>query len=93
MDIWAFLFSAKYGNSSFVNSQIGQYFDYMMFSFTSPITSTGLVTAAVTPLSTIPVYKNNGASQATTSDMTQNLHYILTFVDTLNSGAGGFVLR
>lgn len=69
------------------------------YGFVAPASSTGLVTATIigangqTIGSGINVYKNNGAAQATNGDITVNLHYLLTFVDSLNGGNGGFVLR
>jgi hypothetical protein len=44
-------------------------------------------------LATLNVYKTNGGAQATTNDVTSGRQYWLTYVDSLNSGAGGFVLR
>lgn len=80
-----------------VSPLIRQYNDYDVYSFVAAATSTGPVTAfVVTPqakLATLNVYKNNGAAQATTNDVLINLQYQLTYVDSLNNGAGGFVLR
>lgn len=60
-------------------------------------TSTGAVTALVAipqgNLGTIIVYKSNGAVQAAAGDITGGLLYDFTYVDTLNGGNGGFVLR
>lgn len=79
------------------------YYDYDVFSAVAANTSSGPVTAhVVTPtrpnaaafaLPTLKVYKGNGASQAGAGDLTQGLHYTWTFVDSLDSGVGGFVLR
>lgn len=73
------------------------YLDYLSFPFVAPATSTGLVTATVMPtkgtLATLNVYKTNGSAQATTNDITINLFYQLFYVDSLNAGAGGFVLK
>lgn len=73
------------------------YFDYEVFSFVAEATSTGAVTATVVPatgaLATLKVYKTNGSAQAGNNDLTIGLHYTATYVDTLDSGAGGFVLR
>jgi len=67
------------------------------FGFVAPATSSGLVTALVQTstgaLAEVPVYKNNGAAQAAGGDVVANLHYLLTYVDSLNAGAGGFVIR
>jgi hypothetical protein len=76
---------------------VSQYADFDTFRFVADATSTGLLSAkVVTPqgtLATLNVYKTNGSAQATTGDVTINLQYDLTFVDSLNSGAGGLVLR
>jgi hypothetical protein len=73
------------------------YADFDTFRFVADATSTGLLSAkVVTPqgaLTALNIYKSNGSAQATTGDITINLQYDLTFVDSLNSGNGGFVLR
>lgn len=73
------------------------YFDFDTYRAVAAATSTGLVTASVvTPqgaLATIKVFKTNGSAQATTGDITIGLLYDFTYVDSLDSGAGGFVLR
>jgi len=74
-----------------------QYNDFDSFRFIAANTTTGLVTAnVVTPqgaLATLNVYKTNGSAQATTGDIVLDRFYELIYVDALNSGAGGFVLR
>jgi hypothetical protein len=76
---------------------IKQYNDFDTFRAVAANTTTGLVTAlVVTPqgaLGTIKVFKTNGSAQATTGDITSGLLYDFTFVDSLDSGNGGFVLR
>lgn len=74
------------------------YRDYDTYRAVAVNTSTGAVTALVVTqegaaLGTVPVYKNNGAAPASTGDITAGLLYDFTYVDSLNSGAGGFVLR
>lgn len=79
------------------------YYDYDVFSGVAAETSTGPVTAhVVTPvrpnvgefaLDTLKVYKTNGSAQAGAGDLTQGLHYTFTFVDLLDGGNGGLVLR
>jgi hypothetical protein len=73
------------------------YYDYDTFRAVAANTTTGTVTALVaTPqgnLGTIKVFKSNGATQATTGDITSGLLYDFTYVDSLDSGNGGFVLR
>jgi hypothetical protein len=73
------------------------YFDFDTFRAVAANTTTGTVTALVaTPqgnLATLKVFKSNGAAQATTGDIVSGLLYDFTYVDSLDSGAGGFVLR
>lgn len=79
------------------------YYDYDVFSAVAANTSVGPVTAyVVTPrrpnaapfsLPTLKVFKTNGSAQAGAGDLVQGLHYTFTFVDVLDTGAGGFVLR
>jgi hypothetical protein len=78
-----------------------QYADYDDFGFVADATTTGNVTALVvttvngnaTPLATLNVYKNNGGTQAGNGDITIGRQYWFTYVDSLNSNAGGFVVR
>ena len=76
---------------------VTKYEDFDTFRFVADVTSTGNISAlVVTPqgtLATLNVFKNNGGTQATTGDVTINRQYDLTFVDSLSSGTGGFVLR
>ena len=76
---------------------VKQYADFDTFRFVATNTTTGSVTAqVVTPqgsLSTLNVYKANGSAGAGSGDITAGFQYDLTFVDSLNSGSGGFVLR
>jgi len=76
---------------------VTQYSDFDTYRAVAANTTTGLVTALVTTaqgsLATIKVFKNNGASLATTGDVTSGLLYDFTYMDSLDSGAGGFVLR
>jgi hypothetical protein len=76
---------------------VTKYADFDTFRFVADVTSTGNLSAlVVTPqgtLATLNVFKNNGGTQATTGDVTINRQYDLTFVDSLSSGTGGFVLR
>lgn len=73
------------------------YFDFDTYRVVAAATSTGLVTASVVmpqgALATIKVFKTNGSAQATTGDITIGLLYDFTYVDSLDGGAGGFVLR
>lgn len=85
-----------------ISPLIKQYNDYDIYSFVAAATSTGLVTANVTimqgataqgTLATLNVYKNAGAAQATTGDVVLGSFYFLVYVDAMNSGAGGLVLK
>lgn len=73
------------------------YRDFDIFPFVADATSSGTVTATVVPangtLATLKVYKTDGAAQATTSDIVSGSFYLLCFVDTLDSSAGGLVLK
>jgi hypothetical protein len=73
------------------------YYDFDTYRAVAANTTTGTATASVvTPqgaLATIKVFKSNGASQATAGDITSGLLYDFTYVDSLDSGNGGFVLR
>lgn len=76
---------------------VRQYSDFDTFRAVAANTTTGTVTALVaTPsgnLGTIKVFKTNGSAQATAGDITANLLYDFTYVDSLDSGNGGLVLR
>lgn len=76
---------------------ITQYAEGDQYHFVADANSTGNVTANVAlptgTLATINVYKTNGSAQATSGDITAGLQYWLTYVSSLNSGAGGFVIR
>ena len=85
-----------------ISPLIKQYNDYDIYQFVAAATSTGLVTANVTlvsgavtqgTLATLKVFKTNGATQATVGDVVLGSQYELTFVNSLNGGLGGFVLR
>lgn len=80
-----------------VSPLVQGYYDFDTYRAVAAATSTGLVTASVvTPqgaLATIKVFKTSGSAQATTGDITSGLLYDFTYVDSLDAGAGGFVLR
>lgn len=73
------------------------YYDFDTYRAVAANTTTGLVTALVVTnsgsLATVKVFKANGSAQATSGDITSGLLYDFTYVDSLDSGAGGFVLR
>lgn len=77
--------------------QVDQYADFDQYGFIADATTSGPVTAKVVTaqgtLATLNVYKSNGSAQAGLNDITSGLQYFLTYVDSLNSAAGGFVLR
>jgi hypothetical protein len=77
--------------------QVNQYGIFDTYTFIADATTTGNVSALVVTaqgtLSTLNVYKTNGSARAASGDVAQNLQYFMTYVDALNSGAGGFVLR
>lgn len=76
---------------------VTQYAAFDTYAFVADATTTGHVTAQVQTangtMETLNVYKNNGATQAGNNDIMQGSQYHLTYTDSLNSGAGGFVLR
>jgi hypothetical protein len=80
-----------------VSPLVQGYFDFDTYRAVAVATSTGTVTALVaTPqgnLGTVKVFKSNGAAQATTGDIVSGLLYDFVYVDSLDSGNGGFVLR
>jgi hypothetical protein len=84
-----------------VQPTLVQYADYDDFGFVADVGTTGPVSALVmttvngnlTALATLNVYKNNGSSQAGNGDISQGNQYWFTYVDSLNSGVGGFVVR
>jgi len=76
---------------------IERYNDFDGFAFVAAESSTGAVTATVVPkkgtLGALKVYVANGSAQAGNADITAGLFYIAFFVDSLDGGAGGFVLK
>ena len=77
--------------------QVNQYGIFDTYGFIADATSTGDLSALVVTysgtLSTLNIYKANGATRATTGDVVSGSQYFLSYVDSLNSGSGGFVLR
>lgn len=89
--------SNKFTLTPYSNSpQFANYFDFQPFHFAAPASSTGPVTATVTPLTglldTLKVFKDNGSAQATSGDIQANNIYSLTYHSSLDSGNGGFIL-
>lgn len=77
--------------------QVNQYTSYDTYAFVADANSTASLSALVVTeqgtLATLNVYKDNGENRAGSNDVLAGLQYFLTFVDSLNSGNGGFVLR
>ena len=84
-----------------VQPSLNQYSSYETFAFVAANTSSGNLSANVTAsvngtpqtFATLNVYKANGATRAGSGDVVSASQYFLTYVDSLNSNAGGFVLR
>jgi hypothetical protein len=76
---------------------IEKYCDYDGFAFVAAAASTAAVTAKVVTggqtLATLKVYKSNGLTQAGNTDIGNGLFYIAFYVDALDTGAGGLVLK
>ncbi len=76
---------------------IEKYDAFDTFQFVGATTSDGSITATVVPkkgtLATIKVYKTNGSAQAGSGDVVAGSFYTATYVDTLDSAAGGLVLK
>jgi len=80
-----------------VQPQVDQYVSYETYGFVADASTTGSVTAKVVTangtLAELKVYKSNGGTQAGNGDITSGRQYFLTYVDSLDAAAGGFVLR
>jgi hypothetical protein len=76
---------------------IEAYRDYEIYAFVADATSTGSVTGTIVPksgtLSTVKFYKSNGASQAGAGDVVSGSSYLGVYVDSLDGGNGGIVLK
>lgn len=76
---------------------IEKYVAFEQYGFVAANTSTGAVTATVVPkkgtLSTLKVYKTDGAAQAGSGDVVAGSFYWAVYVDSLDAGAGGLVLK
>lgn len=73
------------------------YLDHITFAGVASAGSTGAVTARVKSptgyLKTVKVYKTNGAAQAGNTDIVAGSFYFFSFVQALDAGAGGLVLK
>jgi hypothetical protein len=80
-----------------VSPRLQKYVDYEVFTFVAANSSTGAVTMTVIPktgtLATLKAYKSSGASQAGSGDVVAGSVYLAIYVDSLNSGVGGFVIK
>lgn len=80
-----------------VQPAIKQYASHDRFTFVADATVTSATSAVVVTnsgtLSTLNVYSSNGAKAVSSGGIVSGLQYELTYVDALNGGAGGFVLR
>ncbi len=74
------------GNQPSVTS----YANYQQFSFVAPATSTGSVTANVSGVGALPVYRPTGFIQANAGDIVAGYLYVLAYNLALNGGTGGF---
>ncbi len=76
---------------------IEKYVDYEVYSFVAANASSGSVTMTVAPrdgtLATLKAYKTNGSAQAGSGDVVAGSLYLAIYVDSLDSGNGGFVLK
>jgi hypothetical protein len=76
---------------------IEAYRDFEIYGFVADASSTGSVTMTVVPkkgsLATIKAYKSNGATQAGSGDVVSGSFYLAIYVDSLDGGNGGFVLK
>lgn len=80
-----------------VQPQVNQYASYDTYGFVADATTNGNISALVVTaqgtLATLKVYKANGATRAGSGDVVLASQYFLTYVDSLDTNAGGFVLR
>lgn len=76
---------------------VSMYAAFDTYGFVADATTTGNVSIVVVTengaLSTLKVYKANGATRAGSGDVVSGSQYFATYVDSLDGGAGGFVLR
>lgn len=80
-------------NQQGIGTPVNQYFDYQIWSFVAPATSTGTVSAQVGSLPVWNVYKSSGSTPAGSGDVVSGDLYLLIAVNALNSGNGGLVLK
>lgn len=80
-----------------VSPLVQGYYDFDTYRAVAASTSSAFVTASVvTPqgaLAVLKVYKTNGSALAGSGDIAAGLLYDFTYVNSLDGGNGGFVLR
>lgn len=69
------------------------YQNFSSFRFLAAANSTALVTAGFSGLAVLPVYLNDGATQAGSGAIISGEEYVLVFAQSLNAGGGGFFLE
>jgi hypothetical protein len=70
----------------------GAYQNYQEYGFVAAATSTSSVTINVSGVGALPLYLNDGATQASTNSLLINAYYLIIYNSALNSGGGGFQL-
>lgn len=60
------------------------------FSFVATATSTGAITVQIGTAAALNLYKEDGATQASTGDLVNKVLYGITYNSALNSGVGGY---
>ena len=80
-----------------VQPAVNQYVSYETYGFVADVTTDGNVSIGVVTengaLAVLKAYKDNGATRAASGDVVSGSQYFATYVDSLDGGAGGFVLR
>lgn len=74
------------------SANLGSYSNFNTFSFIASATSTGPLSAQFGSLASLPIYRSDGTTQATTGDFVTGRPYTLMYAASLNSGGGGFYL-
>jgi hypothetical protein len=73
-------------------TNLSAYGSLNLFSFIAVSTSTSTVAVQFGSLASLPVYKSDGTTQATTGDIIGGRPYMLMYSQALNGGGGGFYL-
>lgn len=71
---------------------ISAYANLQTFGFTAQNNSSGAVTLQVSALGFLPVYIPGGTRQAASADINAGTYYQIVFLQSLNSGGGGFIV-